>query len=64
MAKVCDKYCKTCVYYDGWYESNAHCNYILIEGKSRQCDPGKGCTKKIKRKHRRKLQRSEDKWID
>ena len=52
--KVCDRFCKGCVYYDGWYESNRHCNYILIEGKPRECDPGKGCIRKLKRQRRRK----------
>ena len=58
--KVCDSFCKGCVYYDGWYEYNMHCNYILMEGKRRGCDPGKGCTKKVKKSKKR----SKPIWID
>lgn len=57
MGKVCDRYCHGCVYYQGWFDYNACCNYILVEGESRKCDPGKGCTKMVKRKRRRKSQR-------
>lgn len=46
--KVCDRFCRDCIYYYGWYEVNLHCNYILVESKVRGCDPGKGCTRKIK----------------
>ncbi len=62
MGKVCDKYCKDCIYYHGWYVASANCNYILMEDKMRGCDAGKGCTKKIERKEKRK--RSVIKWID
>ena len=58
--KVCDSYCKGCVYYDGWYESNRHCNYILVEGKRRMCDPGKGCIRKVNKRKKR----SKPIWID
>lgn len=60
MGKVCDRYCHSCIYYQGWFDSNAHCNYILIEGRSRGCDPGKGCDKRILRKRRRKIQKKTE----
>lgn len=60
MAKVCDKTCKSCVYFYGWYEGNACCNYIFMAGKSRGCDPGKGCTKKLKKSKGGK----KKEWID
>lgn len=62
MAKVCDKSCKGCEYYEGWYEYNSCCNYILIVGKPRGCDPGKGCTKRVKRSNKRS--RRKIVWID
>lgn len=46
--KVCDKYCRDCIYYNGWFNVNKHCNYLLVESKVRGCDPGKGCKRKIK----------------
>ena len=48
MGKVCDQYCHNCIYYHGWWQVNAHCNYILMMDEVRGCDPGKGCNKKIK----------------
>lgn len=55
MGKVCDKYCKDCIYYHGWYESNAHCNFLLWTDLMRRCDPGKGCKRKVSRKNGRKI---------
>lgn len=54
--KVCDKYCLTCIYFQGGADSACMCHYLLITGERRNCDPGKGCTKKIRRKNKRKLQ--------
>ena len=41
------KNCKNCVYWGGDYPCNFCCNYILDEGHSRPCPPGKGCTVKV-----------------
>ena len=60
--KVCDKFCLDCSYYQGWFDQNCGCNYILIKGESRKCDPGTGCTKKVKRKRKRKILRGKNKW--
>lgn len=53
--KVCDKYCHDCKYFQGFQENVCCCNYILIESKHRGCDPGTGCTKKVKRKKKRRM---------
>jgi hypothetical protein len=50
-----DKYCADCKYYMGNCDNTLCCNYIFIEDKRRPCDPGKGCTVKVKRKRRRKV---------
>lgn len=60
MAKVCDKYCHNCIYFHGWFEYNAHCNYIFMAGHRRMCPPGKGCIRKVERKRRRKVKRSDN----
>lgn len=42
--KVCDRHCWKCIYcmtLSGAYKT---CDYYLITGKRRPCDPGKGCT--------------------
>lgn len=54
MDKV-DKYCHDCIYFHGRFDNSACCNYIFDEGKMRGCDPGKGCTKKVKRKSKRRM---------
>lgn len=56
------KYCKGCVYWGGFYEHNACCNYIFIEGHSRPCPPGKGCTEKIVGARIRTMEFGEEKW--
>lgn len=56
MGNVCDKYCENCIYFHGWSDNGLCCNYILMKGVSRPCDPGKGCTVKIKRKRKRRVQ--------
>ena len=60
MAKVCDKTCKGCLYYFGAFEVNNCCNYLLVEGKRRMCDPGKDCTKRASKKRTRRKRV----WID
>lgn len=42
--KVCDKYCCKCRFYIGWCCDTKLCNYYLMTGKRRPCDPGTGCT--------------------
>lgn len=54
------RYCRDCVYYGGWFRSTRCCNYILYEDKSRGCDPGKDCTKKVKRKDTKKMKWSKN----
>lgn len=44
------KYCKDCAYWGGAYINNACCNYIFVEGHSRPCPPGKGCTERVRGK--------------
>lgn len=44
------RYCSGCVYF-GSYLRN--CDYIFIEGHSRGCPPGKGCTKRISIKNKK-----------
>ena len=41
------KHCTGCAYWGGAYEHNACCNYIFVEGHSRPCPPGKGCTERV-----------------
>ena len=56
------KYCKGCVYWGGGFDGTDCCNYIFIEGHSRQCPPGKGCTKKIVGKRKRIRDVREEQW--
>lgn len=63
MGKVCDRYCHTCVYFQGWYDSNACCNYVFMEDRLRGCDPGKGCIRKVKRPKARKMQYYVDRCV-
>lgn len=51
------KNCKDCIYWGGDYPCNYCCNYILDEGHSRPCPPGKDCTVKIP-KNRPRTRRS------
>jgi hypothetical protein len=57
MGKVCDNTCLDCIYFQG-SEFMRMCCYCVETGKRRPCDPGKGCTVKIKRK--RKLRTVKD----
>ena len=60
---VCDEYCDKCVYYLGWGSGTKMCNYYLMTGKRRPCDPGTGCTVRVLRKRKRKTKaegRGED----
>ena len=51
-----DKYCMNCFYYKTMHSPGYRCcHYIFIEGHSRPCDPGKGCTVKIRRKRYNEL---------
>ena len=52
MGAVCDKYCKDCIYFHGRKTFVDYCGYIFATGKRRPCNPGTGCTAKIKRKKR------------
>lgn len=63
MEKVCDKYCQGCIFYGGWMEYTACCNYILITDKRRGCDPGRGCVRKIKRRRRKNGQLGENRCV-
>ena len=36
--------CKGCFFFGGKAESVKCCNYYLITGKRRPCEPGEGCT--------------------
>lgn len=56
------KYCEGCVYWGGCFKSNYCCNYIFIEGHSRPCPPGKGCTEKIVGKRKRTMDFGEERW--
>lgn len=40
------KGCIGCFYFRGSIYTNRCCNYIFIEGHSRGCPPGEGCTKR------------------
>lgn len=59
-AKVNNKYCHDCKYFFGTCEASVCCNYIFVEDKIRGCPPGPGCTKKVKRKRKRKMQGRND----
>lgn len=52
MGVVCDKYCWDCKYYCGEKTYVKYCGYLFATGKPRPCNPGTGCTAKIKRKKR------------
>ncbi|MBP3305272.1 MAG: hypothetical protein J6L24_04810 [Oscillospiraceae bacterium] len=65
-SKICDKNCYDCRYFWGNTDFDACCNYIFAAGKRRPCDPGTGCTVKVKRKRRwvpdrERKQQKEDK---
>ena len=49
--KICDGYCRGCAFYGSWYEGNEHCNYYLLTGNRRPCDPGEGCTVRKEREN-------------
>ena len=53
--KLCDKYCHDCIYFQGMTDATCCCHYIIITGERRNCEPGKGCTKKVKRGKKRRL---------
>lgn len=36
--------CHGCEYYGGKQQAVRSCNYFLMTGKRRPCDPGEGCT--------------------
>lgn len=57
--KVCDRYCQKCIYYVVASYEVLCCNYYLITGKRRPCDPGTGCTVRVLRKKPRKIRGSE-----
>ena len=57
--KVCDSYCRKCIYFMGWGGEYKFCNYYLITDKRRPCDPGTGCTVRALRETPRKERRSE-----
>ena len=55
MAKVCDSYCKGCIYVGKVSQLYLCCRYVFVEDKLRPCPAGTGCTvkqtnKEIKRK--------------
>jgi hypothetical protein len=53
MAK--DEFCDDCYYYRNVYPGLGRCcHYILMTDKKRPCDPGKGCTVKVKTKVNRR----------
>lgn len=48
MGTVDNANCKDCFYYKRLHPDGSKiCQYILVEGKMRPCDPGNGCTVKI-----------------
>ncbi len=49
-----DKHCLDCRYYQGAYEADLCCCYLLITDQRRPCPPGKGCTVKVIKKRIRK----------
>lgn len=55
--KVCDTYCLNCIFYIGTNNISRCCHYYLLTDKRRPCDPGKGCTVKIRRKSRLKTRK-------
>lgn len=50
--------CNGCIYLEGCYEQSATCDYYLITGKRRPCEPGKGCTVRLETR-KRKVKRKE-----
>ena len=50
-----NKYCRDCIYFQGTSDSVCTCDYIFIVGTKRPCDPGEGCTAKVKRRRKRKM---------
>lgn len=62
IANPNEKHCKGCVYWGAAYEGNECCNYIFVEGHSRPCPPGKGCTEKIVGKRKRAVDCGEEWW--
>lgn len=46
--------CRDCKYFHGHDGSVLSCNYIFMEDKKRPCEPGEGCTVKVRRRRRRK----------
>ena len=53
-----DPYCKDCFYYTGCANGAYKCcHYLLWTGTKRPCDPGEGCTVKVKRTNRRREER-------
>lgn len=53
--KVCDKTCQNCIFYIGTNEVSRCCHCYLLTDKRRPCDPGKGCTVKVRRKSKIKI---------
>lgn len=50
-----NKNCQNCIYFQGTSDCVCTCDYILITGRKRPCDPGEGCTVKVKRRRKRKM---------
>lgn len=50
MAKVCDSYCKGCIYLGSLNSAIPWCKYVFMEDKLRPCPPGAGCTVKLTNK--------------
>ena len=54
----CDKFCDDCFYcgrINGGNEYSRCCLYLLRTNEKRPCDPGKGCTVKVRMKVKRRL---------
>ena len=62
--KVCDRYCRRCIYYLNFSGGLKCCNYLLMTDKRRPRDPGKGCTVRALKERQtiknRKERRTED----
>ncbi len=48
--KICDGYCKDCVYFSMVYNDLKYCTYFFYTDERRPCPAGTGCTVKVKRK--------------
>lgn len=43
---VDNRNCRDCFYFQGQFDENCCCNYLLITGYRRPCPPGEGCAVK------------------